>query len=110
VTGPISFVRARLDERAGLLWQGDCRCAPANDTRQASVNSTCKEHGRDAWDWRDIAAKRAIVDAYEFAVEKADRTVRPTDVAILEYVERHILRSLAAIDRDHSDYDESWRP
>lgn len=79
----IAFVRARLDERQdGLDW--------------------------DCWETRDIAAKRAIVDAYAGHAAEDEYVMDDTfhgQLSALFMVVKH----LAATDADHADYNPEWR-
>lgn len=132
MTDLISFVRARLADREVLAkaatngpWEsldhGDRLIAPYGadgEDFEYVLTSEPAENGDDAdyvaahhpaWTLADIAAKRAIVDAYVFAEQKYERTLRTFDQGAADAWE-DVVRHLAAIDRSHPDYDETWKP
>jgi hypothetical protein len=98
VTDLVTFIRARLAEREALAkaCSGDEWAASGDVALHAAANDP-------AYVLRDIAAKRAIVDAYENAVDIQDQ---PPYTAGLAYA----IAEIATVDEDHPDYDESWRP
>jgi hypothetical protein len=91
VTDLVTFIRARLAEREALY----------RKFVQPPADPPGGPH--ESWAMRDVAAKRAIVDAYENAVDMQDQ---PPYIAGLTYA----IAEIATVDENHPDYDESWRP
>lgn len=98
MTDLVTFVRARLDAR----------------TLAMEEQNWPREHSyKRGWEERDVAAKRAIVDAYEFTAAQYEKLIAyrvgSWEAGLLSSAEDAV-RHLAAIDDSHPDYDESWRP
>lgn len=130
MSGLVQFYRARLDEDASVALLG------GEDVETWSVDgsggiTTVSEYPRvaarcDALDWEtqdhiarhdparvlaDVAAKRAIVDAFvEYRDELAGAPgAEMRDVGRMEGLEEAV-RHLAAVYADHPDYDQEWTP
>lgn len=117
----IAFCRARLDEREAAAkaaarahpgpWSHDEHSGllpAARDVSDAKGGPVAVVNGSyladhitlcdPAWVLRDVEAKRAILDTVEFWSEN--------DQDAMAFV----ARQLAAIDRDHPDYNPAWEP
>jgi hypothetical protein len=136
MTDLISFVRARLTDREVLAkaatngpWEsldhGDRLIAPYGadgEDFEYVLTSEPAENGDDAdyvaahhpaWTLADIAAKRAIIYAYEFTVAQYEKLIAHrvgTWEAGLMASAEDAVRHIAAIDSSHPDYDETWKP
>jgi hypothetical protein len=102
MTDLISFVRARLDEREALYRKF---VQPPADPRSGP---------HESWAMRDVAAQRAIVDQYDSCLrtEQAcyEMCIDAPYVPGLVMAFKASVQFLAAIDSDHPDYDETWKP
>jgi hypothetical protein len=101
----VEFLRARLDEDAGLAdeWHSKVEC----DT-YGPVPFPCDCHV-PARVLADVAAKRAIVDAYVHKAESMARYPGQSNaggLVSLTVAAQH----LAAVYADHPDYDQGWAP
>lgn len=104
MTDLISFIRARLDEEE-YRQGGPTLTKIAQDGSRTVVKKTTFSRAA-----RDVAAKRAIIDAYKAAervYEDLDGDNGSYAASCAWYL---AVQHLAAIDSDHPDYDESWRP
>lgn len=129
--GIIAFVKARLDEdeaaanagarRVGMPW----RAEPQADTpgglvidELGLVGSTGGRYAAEhiarhdpARVLREIAAKRAIVDAYQQGRDLlADNRQSWDLVRAAVGAQRVVVHQLAAIWSDHPDYRQEWAP
>jgi hypothetical protein len=105
-----AFVRARLDDndrRAAAV------IADAQTIRRCSNDANAERYEAEArWVLRDIAAKRAILDAYEDARD-APRGWAMRDLAHTSAMGRltalgKAVQALAAIESGHPDFDPAW--
>lgn len=88
----IAFYAARLEEKKPARV---CGCLDANHWPPCT-KSVADYHDRL---WREIAAGRQLLTWYADAVYA---------IAAESYL--NAIRALAAVDSDHPDYKESWRP
>lgn len=103
MTDLVTFVRARLDEEE-YRQGGPTLTKIAQDGSRTVVKKTAFSRAA-----RDVAAKRAIVDALERNPALVGDPKDPLrNMAHAHWVQA--VRHLAAIDSEHPDYDESWRP
>jgi Family of unknown function (DUF6221) len=112
VTDPAAFLRARLDEDERLatlarpeFFTPECLAVFASAGDAAHV--ICHDPARVL---REVEAGRAILTRYEFASRQAEVNVdaeRDAWEKIAGALESDVL-SLAAVWRDHPDYDPAW--
>jgi Family of unknown function (DUF6221) len=87
----VAFLRARLDEDRAKI------------TRPATMSGSRAV--------RDVEAKRAILAAYEMNDNDAELHLGPHPRKHGEWDGlRFAVRHLAAVWRDHPDYDPGWKP
>ena len=115
----IAFVNARLDEKAAAAWavHNVAQCDALlyeEDMPAAAARTPDCDCGYPARALREVEAKREIVRAYEWtAARKADGGgiernyhFRSGQVNALETA----VQCLAAVDSDHPDYRQEWKP
>lgn len=126
----VEFINARLDEaesaaRAELELQerlfpaGECTVEYAwsrltRHTSGGSGSAFVPGAPSPAWVIADVNAKRGILDlhsaldARRAAFSEHDLGTSHTEAGLESY--DHVLRHLAAVNSDHPDYREEWRP
>lgn len=113
----VEFLQARLDEEAATAEKIKTYLAAGGSTLHFSVYETTPEGElrRDLAVYNptrllhDVEAKRRIVDAYIRSKDLAEGMGQVAMYAVVKALE-NMLRLLAAIDANHPDYDERWRP
>lgn len=104
----VEFVRARLEEREQLAEAA--KTSPYLDAIIASRRNGKATYrafvaaNDPVYVTGDIAAKRAILDL----LRQALTMLSPMDSTVVALSQ--VIRHLAAIDKEHPDYDESWKP
>lgn len=111
----ITFVRERLDEREATARRAARESNGERWSRLQFRNGLpdVAEHAAandPAYVLRDIAAKRAIVDAYENALQRNQSPPIDAWLAGAVAAGQFYLRCIAAIDAGHPDYNPEWRP
>ena len=101
VDAVVAFCRARLDEQEAWAHQAGDNAAPVPVYTGSPEPAAWLPDPRPAAMLRDVAARRAIVDACERALTSIPSGHR-ADFA------RGILGHLASADSSHPDYDPAW--
>ena len=125
MTDLVDFLRQRLDEAEAAAWSihDVSKCDALlyeEDMAAAARRDPDCDCGRPGRERREVAAKRAILDAAEADMDSPydlpegvrdsrDEWERERDGA-LAGAALETLRHLAAVYADHPDYDEAWRP